>query len=146
MIFDYMDVHKVSRCAQHKKDLNPKSFRMKNFIIDSYQSSDFNEDAFKFFLSPEGLLSLSIPVYEIELVFKEQLVVINDSPLLKFVAAGLWNDTPTEVMCFYLNKSGLVFINEYKPANSHDYESTSLFMEILDSTFKALKSANKISY
>ncbi|EIE0789174.1 hypothetical protein LCV08_003762, partial [Salmonella enterica] len=84
--------------------------------------------------------------YGLELVFNEKLVVINEAPLLKFIVTDSTDENKKEIISFFLGKNGLVYIGEYKPNPSYDYEDVDLFLDILEATLKALKSSDKISY
>lgn len=148
MSFEYLDVRKVVKCAEYKADLDEKSKKLKKNLIESCAAKPFTANSFIFAENTNNQLTLNLPTYELTLLFKEGLVVINDVPLLKFSASDP-NDSDEDdkiIISFYLGKNGLVYIGEFKRNPSYDYEDESLFMDILEPTLQALKSANKISY
>jgi len=145
MSFDYIDVHKLVKCVEHKKNLDAKYIKLKDWLVESCETSELSPGAFIFDKNTEGCLTLKLPVYKIELIFEDSFVIINDAPLLKLVATKRDGDKEEDIIIFYLAKNGLFYINEYEPNPSYDYDDSSLFIKILDATLKALKSKNKIS-
>lgn len=146
MSIAYLDVSKVVKCAEHKKCLDDKSSKLKTCIIKSCAANALYANSFIFELDAKNQLTLKLPTYEIELTFDERLVVINNVPLLKYTASESTDENHKEVISFFLGKNGLVYIGEYKPNPSYGYEDESLFLDLLEATLKALKSADKISY
>ena len=146
MSIDYLDVRKVIKCAEHKKALDEKAIKLKKNVIDSCKESSLTSNTLIFNQDAENRLTLELSTYGLELVFNEKLVVINEAPLLKFVATDSTDENNKEVLSFFLGKNGLVYIGEYKPNPSYDYEDVDLFLDILEATLKALKSSDKISY
>lgn len=140
---DYLDVHRVVKCAEHKKALDKISIKLKSNIIDSCKESPLTSNIIIFNQDIENRLTLELSTYGIKLVFNEKLVVINEVPLLKFVAT---DENKEEIISFFLGKNGLVYIEEYKLNPSYEYEEAALFLDILEATLKALKSSDKISY
>ncbi|EFT2697621.1 hypothetical protein HVL34_000142 [Escherichia coli] len=146
MSIDYLDVRKVIKCAEHKKALDEKAIKLKKNVIDSCKESSLTSNTLIFNQDAENRLTLELSTYGLELVFNEKLVVINEAPLLKFVATDSTDENNKEVISFFLGKNGLVYIGECKPNPSYDYEDVDLFLDILEATLKALKSSDKISY
>lgn len=143
---NYLDVFKVVKCAEHKKSLNALSGRLKVNVIDSCNGDPHAVNSFLFSQNINNELNLEIFTYDVKIIFTEKLVVINDVPLMKYTATEPSDDHKKEIMSFFLNKNGLVFIGEYKPNPSYEYEDVSLWLEILEATLKALKGINRISY
>ncbi|MDR2265521.1 MAG: hypothetical protein LBE93_19045 [Enterobacter asburiae] len=146
MSIDYLDIHKVVKCAKHKADLDEKSQRLKKNLIESCASKPFTAGSFIFSENSNHQLTLALPTYDLTLLFKERLEVIDEVPLLKFAAFDPSDKDDKEIINFYLAKNGLIYIGEFKRNPSYEYEDDSLFMDILESTLKALKSTKKISY
>ncbi|AOR64853.1 hypothetical protein [Pectobacterium wasabiae] len=142
----YLDVRKVIRCVEHKKKLDEVASNLKKELIDSMNASDFQKSAFSLDQNTDGLITLKIDIYDIEITFKERLIVINDVPLLKFTGEYDDGDCLKETTCFFLGKNALVYVDEYKPNPSYDYNDSSLFLEITASVLKSLKSVGRISY
>lgn len=146
MSLEYLDVRKVVKCAEHKAVLDEKSKKLKKNVIDSCAAKPFTTGSFVFNENSNNQLTLTLPTFDQTLLFKEKLVVINDVPLLKYTAIDPTEEHDREVISLYLAKNGLVYIGEYKPNPSYEYEDDSLFLDILESTLQALKSVGKISY
>lgn len=142
----YLDVYKVVKCAEYKKALDENSSKLKSSIIESCADKQLRADAFIFHEDADNKLTLKLPVYNLELTFDERLVVIEDAHLLKFTALDATDEIKKEILSFFLDKNGLVYIGEYKPNPSYEYNEVSLFMDILEATLKALKAENLISY
>ncbi|WP_407732625.1 hypothetical protein ACJJVG_09965 [Pseudocitrobacter faecalis] len=148
MSFEYLDVRKVVKCAEYKAALDEKSKKLKKNLIESCAANPVTANSFIFSENTNNQLTLNLPTYELTLLFKERLVVINDVPLLKFSACDSndLDDDDKEIISFYLGKNELVYIGEFKRNPSYGYDTESLFMDILEPTLQALKSAKKISY
>lgn len=140
-----LDVHKVVKCAEHKKALDAISLKLKNNIIDSSTECDFLGDTI-IFNQDKNRLTLKLSTYELELIFKETLLIIDDAPVLKFAAIDPTDENNNELIDLFLSKNGFIYIREYKSEQRYEYGDTSLFLHILDATLKELKAANKISY
>lgn len=143
---EYLDVYKVAKCAEHKFLLDKKSAMLKKNVIEQCTESSDNANSFIFNLDEKNRLTLRLPTYDLELTFNERLVVINEVPLMRYIAVESSDEKKNEIISFFLNKNGLVYIGEYKPNPSYGYEDASLFLDILDVTLKALKNIDKISY
>lgn len=141
-----LDVHKVVKCAEHKKALDAISLKLKNNIIDSSSEYDFLGDTIIFNKDKKNRLTLKLSTYELELIFKETLLVIDEAPVLKFAAIDPTDENNNELIDLFLSKGGFIYIREYKSEPHYEYGDTSLFLHILDATLKELKSANNISY
>lgn len=107
MSIDYLDVRKVIKCAEHKKALDEKAIKLKKNVIDSCKESSLTSNTLIFNQDAENRLTLELSTYGLELVFNEKLVVINEAPLLKFVATDSTDENNKEVISFFLGKNDL---------------------------------------
>ena len=137
-----LDVHKVVKCAEHKKALDAISLKLKNNIIDSSTECDFLGDTIIFNQDKKNRLTLKLSTYELELIFKETLLIIDDAPVLKFAAIDPTDENNNELIYFY-PKMDLFILENTNPSNVMNMATLLYFYIYLTLLLKSLKLQTK---
>lgn len=142
----YLDVYKLARCVQYNEDLKIKLDTFKAAIINGFDESDFNKDAFNYHVNTSGNLILNIPIFECFIEFHHSLKVTNGNPCFKIVAKEIDASEEKEILTLFLDRSGFVYFEEIDQNKRFEYNSQDIFLDVLDAVIKKLSVKGRISY
>ncbi|WNW46413.1 hypothetical protein RUU60_09235 [Escherichia coli] len=139
----HLDVYKLVRCVQVKKNLVSNFQKFKDHIVKEGKESDFKSEVFNYEVDKDGCLLLTIPAINCNINFNPSLKIVNENIYLKISVRETNATDEKDIMNLYLDKTGFIYIEEIDDKKRFGIDEQELFLDILDAILKKLKTSGK---
>ncbi|WP_312068705.1 hypothetical protein [Lelliottia nimipressuralis] len=139
----YLDVFKLVRSVKVKETLDSNYQKLKHNVVAAAEASDFKKNVFSYEVNNDECLLLSIPALDCNIQFTPSLKIINGNQYLKISTREINQTDDKDIITFYLERSGAIFIGEIDDTKRFEINDQDLFLDILDAILKKLQALGR---